>query len=161
MMKPRHKAAPLSRATLELPRVPPALRELVLLLPQYPHSLALCAVLNLFGKDLFTPDDAARLHEKVIALHVADAGVQVLLRVSRGSYIACHRSTKPDVTIRADARDFLLLALGKVDGDMLFFDRRLSIVGDTDLGLIIKGALDRIPVPLPPAVLNLLRERLG
>lgn len=49
---------------------------------------------------------------------------------------------KPDVTIRASASDYLALALRREDPDTLFFSRRLVIEGDTELGLVIKNALD-------------------
>lgn len=49
---------------------------------------------------------------------------------------------RPDVTIRAAARDYLALALRREDPDTLFFTRRIVIEGDTALGLEIKNALD-------------------
>ncbi len=51
---------------------------------------------------------------------------------------------RPDVTIRANLRDYLALALRREDADTLFFTRRLVIEGDTELGLAIKNALDAI-----------------
>jgi predicted lipid carrier protein YhbT len=51
---------------------------------------------------------------------------------------------RPDVTVRACLRDYVALALRREDPDSLFFTRRLVIEGDTDLGLIVKNALDSI-----------------
>lgn len=51
---------------------------------------------------------------------------------------------RADVTIRAEARDYLALALGREDADTLFFTRRLVIEGDTALGLEIRNALDAL-----------------
>ncbi len=51
---------------------------------------------------------------------------------------------RADVTIRAEARDYLALALRREDPDTLFFTRRLVIEGDTALGLEIKNALDAL-----------------
>ena len=51
---------------------------------------------------------------------------------------------RPDVTIRAEARDYLALALRREDPDTLFFTRRIVIEGDTALGLEIKNALDAL-----------------
>ena len=47
----------------------------------------------------------------------------------------------------------LALALRREDPDTLFFKRRLVMTGDTDLGLVVKNALDaidwsRLPWPL-------------
>jgi predicted lipid carrier protein YhbT len=36
----------------------------------------------------------------------------------------------------------LLLLAGQVDADTLFFQRRLAIAGDTELGLVVKNWLD-------------------
>jgi len=51
---------------------------------------------------------------------------------------------RPDVTIRAEARDYLALALRREDPDTLFFTRRIVIEGDTALGLELKNALDAL-----------------
>ena len=48
--------------------------------------------------------------------------------------------------------DFLLMLTRKEDPDTLFFQRRLSIQGDTGLGLSVKNFLDSIDwdsLPLP------------
>ena len=54
----------------------------------------------------------------------------------------------PDLTISASAYDFYLLAMRKEDPDTLFFNRRLVVEGDTELGLIAKNALDAIDLPM-------------
>jgi predicted lipid carrier protein YhbT len=43
-----------------------------------------------------------------------------------------------DLTISANAQDFLRLAQRQEDPDTLFFNRRLSMEGDTELGLVVK-----------------------
>jgi predicted lipid carrier protein YhbT len=66
--------------------------------------------------------------------------------------IRVYREAPQSVTIRGDLKDFLQLALGCVDPDTLFFQRRLAIEGDTELGLQIKNLLDNIDIetlPLP------------
>ena len=76
-----------------------------------------------------------------------------------------------DVTLSATAHDFLLLAQRQQDPDTLFFSRRLSMEGDTELGLVVKNALDAIELPVldprqwaqrlaPRQVLGHLRRRL-
>ena len=39
------------------------------------------------------------------------------------------------------------MLLRQEDPDTLFFHRRLSIEGDTELGLLVKNLLDRIELP--------------
>lgn len=40
------------------------------------------------------------------------------------------------------------LAFGQADGDALFFQRKLTMEGDTALALEVKGLLGRYPLPL-------------
>ena len=68
---------------------------------------------------------------------------------------------RPDVVIRAAPRDYLALALRREDPDTLFFTRRLAIEGDTELGLIVKNALDAIDWDALPAPLARLSARLA
>ena len=70
----------------------------------------------------------------------------------------------PDLTISASARDFLALARREEDPDTLFFSRRLSMEGDTELGLMVKNTLDALELPVfDPGALRLPppREVLG
>ena len=57
-------------------------------------------------------------------------------------------------------RDYVQLALRNADPDTLFFERRLTISGDTDVGLIVKNALDRIEPPLPQRLLQALQKHI-
>jgi len=116
---------------------------------------------SLFLRDLFDPRDAEQAVGKVICLEVRDAGIRIKLRFGPNGYAPCHDRTQPDVTISAGTREFLLLALRKEDPDTLFFDRRLSIEGDTALGLIVKNALDRVRPPIPARLLDRLRNHLS
>lgn len=141
--------------------MPQPLGKLLAALPQFPHSMALSVLSTLFVRDPFAPADAERIRGKVVCLNVRDAGIRVKLRIERGGYVPCHDRTEPDVTVSAGAREFLLLALRKEDPDTLFFDRRLCVEGDTDLGLIVKNALDRVELPLPDRLLERLRSHLS
>lgn len=82
----------------------------------------------------------------------------------------------PHVTIRGNLADLHRLATRAEDADTLFFERRLSIEGETKTGLLIKNMLDaldwnweahlRAVFPPPLAALaiagrHLLRTRLG
>ncbi|MDP3863323.1 MAG: SCP2 sterol-binding domain-containing protein, partial [Rhodoferax sp.] len=65
-----------------------------------------------------------------------------------------------DLTISASAHDFVKLARREEDPDTLFFNRRLAMEGDTELGLLVKNTIDAIELPVmnlesfrPPHVL--------
>jgi predicted lipid carrier protein YhbT len=146
---------------MEIPVVPQIVGKLLAALPQYPHSVMMSVLSTLFVRDPFAPMDAERIRGKVVCINVRDAGIRIKLRIDRDGYQPCHDRTAPDVTVSAGAREFLLLALRKEDPDTLFFDRRLCVEGDTELGLIVKNALDRVEPPIPAHLLQLLRDHLS
>lgn len=141
--------------------MPRTVGKLLATLPQYPHSVMMSVLTTLFLRDLFAPLDAEQIRGKVVCLNVRDAGIRIKLRIDRDGFLPCHDRTEPHVTVSAGAREFLLLALRKEDPDTLFFDRRLCVEGDTELGLIVKNALDRVDPPLPARLLQLLRDHLS
>jgi len=141
--------------------VPQPIGRLLAALPQYPHSVAMSIGLTLFLRGLFDPRDSEQVLGKVICLDVRDAGIRIKLRIDPHGYAPCPDRAEAHVTITAGSRDFLLLALRKEDPDTLFFDRRLCIEGDTELGLIVKNALDRVNPPIPARLLGLLRNHLS
>ena len=146
---------------MRIPPVPRTIGKLLAALPQYPHSVMMSVLSTLFVRDPFAPLDAERIRGKVVCLNVRDAGIRIKLRIDRDGYAPCGDRTEPHVTVSAAAREFLLLALRKEDPDTLFFDRRLIIEGDTEVGLIVKNALDRIEPPIPARLLQLLRDHLS
>lgn len=60
-----------------------------------------------------------------------------------------------DVWFRGNANDLVLVAARKVDPDTLFFQRRLVIEGDTELGLEVKNLMDAIELEHMPAPLRI------
>lgn len=67
--------------------------------------------------------------------------------------------TRPSVTqITGDAVAFALIAGGKVDPDTLFFQRRILITGDTELGHEVKNLLDGLDKSALPPVLQKMLE---
>lgn len=139
----------------------PFARAILSRLPQYPHSAALALAANFLLRDSLAPEEALRLEGRVVRLEVRDAGVRFTLRLAHGGCAPCPDGAAPDVTIAADARAFALLALGRADPDMLFFERRLVIEGDTEAGLVVKNALDRLEPPLPRALRDWLAGLLS
>jgi predicted lipid carrier protein YhbT len=69
------------------------------------------------------------------------------LRFKRGDDTA-------ETTFSGDSREFLLLASRREDPDTLFFQRRLSIEGDTEMGLQVKNLIDSIDMDEMPAAVN-------
>ena len=61
-----------------------------------------------------------------------------------------------DVSFSADASDLLMIAARKQDPDTLFFQRRLVIEGDTELGLYVKNLMDAIELEQMPKALRVM-----
>lgn len=57
---------------------------------------------------------------------------------------AVERSNKTDLSFRAGLSAFLQWLARREDADTLFFNRELSIVGDTELGLLVRNVPDAI-----------------
>lgn len=130
------------------PLFPRPLTRLLAALPQYPHAVLFAGVLNRLVTPQVRNRDLAPLHGKHLCIRVQDAGIEFHFSVGRGGFVARPRRGAPDVTIAAAARDFLLLALRREDPDTLFFNRRLVMEGDTELGLLLKNTLDAVEWPL-------------
>lgn len=59
-----------------------------------------------------------------------------------------------ETTFCGNSREFLLLASRREDPDTLFFQRRLSIEGDTEVGLQVKNLIDAVDMDELPALVN-------
>ena len=117
-------------------------------LPAYPGSLLLVGALNLvLAKQL--PNDVRQLVQgKKLRIHVRDARLTFDFSWTGRRFAACSKQQTTDLTLSATVHDFLRLAQRLEDPDTLFFSRRLSIEGDTELGLVIKNALDALELPV-------------
>ncbi|MFO1339406.1 MAG: SCP2 sterol-binding domain-containing protein [Burkholderiaceae bacterium] len=114
-------------------------------LPTAPPSAALALALNRWLLPRLPADARQALRGRVVALRVTDFGLHVRLQLGAGGFSAAAAAAgEPALEIRADAEAYRLLARGDVDPDRLFFDRRLVMEGDTELGLVLKNTLDAI-----------------
>jgi len=136
-------------------------------LPAYPGSLLCVAALNLVLRPHLPQDVRACLRGRPLRVRVSDAGVAFDFcwrdkndgrdgAGASGSFSALPPGGQVDLEIAACARDFLALARREQDPDTLFFARRLSMEGDTELGLLVKNTLDALEAP----VLELGRQAL-
>jgi predicted lipid carrier protein YhbT len=137
--------------------LPAPLANLIGRLPQWPHSAALSAALNLALLPVMDAETRRRLADRPLAFEVQDAGIDCRVRLTSIGFLPMARRCPPVVVIRASARDFWRLARRIEDPDTLFFARRLVIEGDTELGLSLKNALDAIDwAELPKQLLGAL-----
>ena len=68
-------------------------------------------------------------------------------------------SADPEASVRGNATDLLLLASRLEDADSLFFQRRLTLTGDTELGLTARNLLERLPWESVPLCLRIALNR--
>ena len=149
-------------------------------LPRWPGALLFVGALNLTLARQLPEDVAEALQGRTLRLAVRDGGVHCDFCWQGTRFAPLHRvQGTPDLIIRAHASDFIALARRSQDPDTLFFNRRLSMEGDTELGLMVKNTLDAMELPVfdprqfqlsdlrrlprpphPRALLQRLRERL-
>lgn len=125
-------------------------------LPPFPGSLLFVTGLNLTLRQHLPADVRAAMQGRRLRITVRDAAVSFDFEWRGERFAACRREPKVDLEIGASARDFLALARREEDPDTLFFCRRLSMEGDTELGLLVKNTLDAIEAPM----LELARQAL-
>lgn len=143
--------------------LPTFLPQLVARLPVAPPTIVFCILANRTLWPALQTLDWKPLVGRRYAIHVKDLGLNLRFTVSLRGFAP--DSGEADLTIRANARDFLLLLTRREDPDTLFFSRRLVNEGDTELGLIVKNLLDamdsgavlnRLPYPLARAAQRMM-----
>ena len=102
-----------------------------------------------------------------VRIRVTDLNIDWLIRVDSDSFTPMERELEDDVRISGESPDFILLAARQADPDTLFFQRRIRIEGDTELGLGVKNTMDSmdwddLPLPLRRLLqgISLLIEKL-
>ncbi|MGC0154897.1 ubiquinone anaerobic biosynthesis accessory factor UbiT [Chromobacterium vaccinii] len=122
--------------------LPAAAARLLSRLPAAPPSRLLAAALNRLIDSGALPADASLLAGKRFALELRDAGLTLRLAADERGFRA--GSGQADLRLSASCADFARLLLREEDPDTLFFQRRLIVEGDTELGLLVKNLLDSI-----------------
>lgn len=95
------------------------------------------------------------LEGRALRVDVRDADIALTLSVQGRALVDPAMERPADVRISGDAFEFLLLISRREDPDTLFFQRRLRIEGDTELGLHVKNFLDAWE---PPASVRALQR---
>jgi predicted lipid carrier protein YhbT len=123
-------------------------------LPQWPHSLTLIAGLNAAAKMKLLPlDSLALLEGRTFLVEVLDTGGQANFTYRNGLFRPLFSAPQtPDLSFRANLSAFMQMIARQEDPDTLFFNRELSIEGDTELGLVVKNMLDAVEWPKLPSM---------
>lgn len=138
-------------------RLPEPLADLLSRLPSYPASWLFVQGLNRLLAPQLPDDVRCRLEGRRLRLRLLDAGIAFDFEWQGTVFVAERYMDVPELCIAASVHDLMLLARRQEDPDTLFFSRRLSLEGDTELGLLFKNTLDAIE--LPPFDLHALGPR--
>jgi predicted lipid carrier protein YhbT len=135
-----------------------------------PYALqkqVLYVVLNQAFREPLRHGELDFLEDAKVRIKVTDLCIDWLIRVGSDKVTPLERDLKDDVCISGESLDFVLLATRQADPDTLFFQRRIRIEGDTELGLGVKNTMDSmdwddLPLPLRRLlqVISLVIEKL-
>ncbi len=147
------------------PRLPSLLTLPFGLIPPRLNSAVLAQILNRVFKPELADGELDFLEHKVMRIGVDDARLTYRLTLRQGRLEAARPGAPDDLSIEGNTYEFLLLATRREDPDTLFFNRRLRLGGNTELGLYTKNFLDSIELeeragPLL-GVMNRATELLG
>lgn len=143
--------------------MPKLLRPSLRLLPFKAQKAMLLPALTSVFREALEDGDFEFLQDKWLKIAITDLELtwwlsfdeNQLIMASKEEMIANNNSD--DVSFSATGDDLVLIAGRKQDPDTLFFQRRLKIEGDTELGLEVKNLIDAIDIDqLPSSVHSLV-----
>jgi predicted lipid carrier protein YhbT len=114
------------------------------LLPFFIQKKLLSELLSRLFKEAIEDGDLEFLENKWLKVEVTDLKLYWYISFADEKLLIAQSSPQVDVTFSANVNELILIAGRKEDPDTLFFQRRLTIQGDTELGLEIKNLLDNI-----------------
>ena len=142
--KPPSPAIVAHKITAQLARVLP---KVIKILPPPPFILQKKIgekVLQQLMSEQIEMGDFDFLYNKWLQINVLDLDMSFYLSFADNQLIMSPSIAQADVIFSGDSKEFILLASRTEDPDTLFFQRRLVIEGDTELGLHIKNSIDGI-----------------
>ena len=121
------------------------------LVPFFVQKKLLSELLHKLLAEAIEDDELQFLEDKWLKVEVTDLKLTWFLSFTEEKLIIAEHSEQVDVTFSGAVNELILVAGRKEDPDTLFFQRRLLIQGDTELGLEVKNLLDNIDFDcLPP-----------
>jgi predicted lipid carrier protein YhbT len=123
------------------------------IVPYQLQKQVLSVVLNQAFREPLKHGELDFLEGAKVRIKITDLCVDWLISVGRDRFTPVERELDDDVCISGESSGFVLLATRQADPDTLFFQRRIRIEGDTELGLGVKNTMDSmdwddLPMPL-------------
>lgn len=112
------------------------------IMPSFIHDKALVTVLNrIFYSDI-NEGELDFFQNRIIHISIEDTGITYRFTLHENKLIPVSNNQSPDLLLKGTMYSYLLLASRREDTDTLFFNRRILMQGDTELGLCVKNFLD-------------------
>lgn len=133
--------------------MPKILRPSLRLLPFKAQKAALLPALSSVFREAIEDGDFEFLQDKWLKISIIDLELTWWLSFDEDKLImaSSEENITEDVSFSATGDDLVLIAGRKQDPDTLFFQRRLKIEGDTELGLEVKNLIDAIDIEQLPS----------
>ena len=129
-----------------------------------PYSVqkpVLCVVLNQAFREPLQHGELDFLEGAKVRIKITDLCLDWLISVGGDRLTPIERELDDDVCISGESPDFILLATRQADPDTLFFQRKIRIEGDTELGLGVKNTMDSMDWEDLPMPLRKLLQSVG
>jgi len=94
-----------------------------------------------------------------VGVEVTDLELRWVVAIRDRRAMVLDPGAEAEATVRGSATDLLLLASRHEDADTLFFQRRLQLTGDVELGLTVRNLLDQLPWESLPVVMRMALDR--
>ncbi|QUM77752.1 SCP2 domain-containing protein [Moritella sp. 24] len=127
------------------------------ILPFSLQEKVLSQVLNRVFAEGLEDDEFEFLEQKWLQVEITDLGINWFITCQNNKLVIAEKADAADVSFKGNLNELVLITARKEDPDTLFFQRRLKIEGDTELGLEVKNMLDSFDLDeLPKSATTLL-----
>lgn len=144
-----------------LRRLPPLVLQPARFVPHFLQRRIVEFGLYQFFKEPIEHEELHILEGRRVLLDITDLKLQFMIEVKNGKPGLLKNLLQPDVSIRGNLEEFVLLASNREDPDTQFFQRRITVEGDTELGLEVKNLIYSLDPDRLPMAINRLLNHLG
>ncbi|WP_105903264.1 ubiquinone anaerobic biosynthesis accessory factor UbiT [Vibrio gangliei] len=131
------------------------------LIPQRVHNKVLLEGLKRVFHEALEDGDFEFLQDRWLKVSISDVNVSWMISYQDDKLTVGDASEQHHVSFSGCLNDLVLIAGRKEDPDTLFFQRRLKIEGDTELGLEVKNLMDSLDLDSLPKPLTQTMEQLA
>ena len=137
------------------------LRSPIRLIPVALQRKVLLEGLRVVFQDALEDGDFEFLRNRWLKIEIKDLRFTWYISYQDDKLIVADKLVQENVCFSGNLNDLVLIAGRKEDPDTLFFQRRLSIEGDTELGLEVKNLMDSVDLEQLPKSIQMALEMLA